>query len=133
MGDATDELAGLSSSISPDGDAAIFAVELESSRKLAVKIPFQQLGMIENEIRSASAKMQNRLRLRPYLAESKVLDLVQGAERPEAFDMFVDPVSSDLCFVYQFTHRAPFALRVDPYRCLDNMAAAMRMIRNAMN
>lgn len=77
--------------------------------------------------------MQNRLLLRPYLAHSKILDLVRSAERPEKFDLFVDPVSGDWCFVYQFANAAPFALKVDPRTCLENMAGAMQMVRSAMN
>lgn len=126
-------LAALSPSVSPDGDAVVFAVELESSKSLTVKIPFEQMGQIEATIRNASAMMQNRLLLRPYLANDKILDLMRIAERPDKFDLFVDPITGDWCFVYQFANAAPFALKVDPRTCLENMAAAMRMIRATMN
>lgn len=128
-----DELAGLTTSLSPDGESAIFAVELGSSQRVAVKIPFSQMGAVENVIRQASGHMQARLLRRPYLAHAKVLELVQGAERPDQFDLFTDPVSGDWVFLYGFRNAAPFALRVDQRTCLDNMAAAMRMIRAAMN
>lgn len=128
-----DELAGLTTSVSPDGESAIFAVELGSSQRVTVKIPFSQMGIVENVIRQASGHMQARLRQRPYLAHAKVLELVQGAERPDQFELFTDPITGDWCFLYGFRNAAPFALRVDPKTCLENMGTTMRMIRATMN
>lgn len=129
-----DELAGLTTSVSPDGDAAIFAVELGSSQRISVKIPFKQMGMVESVIRHASGVMHARLHQRQDdLVNAKVLEMVQGAERPDQFQLFPDPISGDWCFVYSFRNSAPFALRVDPKTCIANMAAAMRMIRQTMN
>lgn len=130
---AVAELAGLATSISPEGDSAVFAVELTSSERFAVKIPFERFGALETMLRQASALMTQRLSLRPRLAHERVMALVQGAQRPEYFELFRDPLGGDFCFVYSFRNAAPFALRVDPATCLENMGNAMRMIRTTMN
>jgi hypothetical protein len=131
--DKATSLRGLSAAVSPEGDTAVFAAELESSQNLHIRVSIEQIGHICSMVRQTAVRMNNRQRLKADLGAEKLGELAMSAERLAGHEMYADPTSGEFLFLYHFHNNAPMVLRVDPRDCLENMAATMQAIRHLTN
>lgn len=128
-----DKLNELRSVILPEGDSVRFDAKLDSGLDIHVRATLEEVAQISHIVRGASAALINRQARRVNRGSDKFLELATGALRPVRHDMFADPYTDDLLFVFQFPHDAPFALRVNLEECMENMARTVVMMRRAAN
>lgn len=111
--------------VQPDGDATNISISLTNLKPFKVKVPFEEMAPILNELRYASNLMMQRQRLKLDRGARKMMDLVEHALRPSHIEILIDPVSGDRIFILIFEDHAPMAIRMtsdDVSICIANLA-----------
>ena len=118
-------LLDLRANVHPDGDATSFSIAFTNQRPFKVKVPFEEMAPILNEIRYASNLMVKRQRLKLDRGAEKTMALVEHALKPLHTEIFIDPANGDRVFILLFEDHAPLAIRksvADVHTTLRNLA-----------
>jgi hypothetical protein len=109
-----EHLLDLRANVHSDGDATSFAVAFTNQKPFKVKVSFEEMAPILNELRYASNLMMSRQRRKLDGGAQKMMDLVEHALRPTHIEIIVNPVTGDRVFILLFDDHAPMAIAISP-------------------
>ncbi len=128
-----EKLLGLRANVAPDGESTSFAIQFTNQHAFRVHVPIEQIPNIFKEISYATNVMFTRKSLMLDRGSGVLFDLIKNAKHPGRTETYIDSLTLDRVFVFQFLEQAPFAVRLTALQHREMLDSLQRGVAAKMN